>query len=34
MILAMAENMSDKSNVYKKDNQIDEIKSIVLGYLY
>jgi hypothetical protein len=30
-ILAMAENMSNKSNDYKGDAQNDEIKSIVLG---
>ena len=30
-VLAMAENMSNKSNDYKGDAQNDEIKSIVLG---
>ena len=30
-VLAMAENMSNKSNDYKRDAQNDEIKSIVLG---
>ena len=30
-ILTMAENMSNKSNDYKRDAQNDEIKSIVLG---
>ncbi len=31
MILAMPENMSNKSNDYKRDAQNDEIKSVVLG---
>lgn len=30
-VLAMAENMSNKANDYKRDTQNDEIKSIVLG---
>ena len=30
-VLVMAENMSNKSNDYKRDAQNDEIKSIVLG---
>ncbi len=30
-VLAMAENISNKSDDYKRDNQNDEIKSIVLG---
>jgi hypothetical protein len=30
-VLTMAENMSNKSNDYKRDAQNDEIKSIVLG---
>jgi len=31
MILIMTENMSNRSNDYKKDAQNDDIKSLVLG---